>query len=239
MPLPTVLTETWNGLLDLLYPPVCLVCGEAGVAPLCPSCRASFSPVPPPICARCGIGAAAALCHECAAGAPRYFATARAAGQFGDALRQAILALKYHERQSLASPLGLYLAEYLRTAPFAPSSIDLMVPVPLHPSRLRERGFNQSALIARVAASVLDLPVAEQVLRRVRRTRPQSELHRDQRAGNVRDAFAVSPHAPVAGRVVLLIDDVITTCHTVDECARVLVNAGAKAVHVASVARGG
>jgi len=132
-----------------------------------------------------------------------------------------------------------YLAAYLRTEPFGSDPFDLIVPVPLHRSRLRQRGFNQSALIAREVGRLLGRPVAEDLLRRVRRTRPQVELHASQRAANVRDAFAAVEAPALQRKTVLLIDDVLTTLATCEECARVLVDAGAKTVYVAGVARGG
>jgi competence protein ComFC len=237
--LSSLVRETWNGLLDLVYPPKCFLCGRLGEDALCEACRAEFRPVLPPLCARCGMTAAGELCPECAAGTPRYFARARAAGHYDGPLRQAILAHKYEGWRRLAAPLGAYLAEYLQTQPFAPDVPDLIVPVPLHPSRQRERGFNQSGLLAREVGRALCLPVNETELRRIRRTRPQAELRASQRAANIRDAFAVRDPAPFHRKTVLLVDDVLTTCHTVNECARVLVNAGAKKVLVAAVARGG
>lgn len=239
MPLSSAIKETWNGLLDLVYPPKCFVCGRLGTEALCDVCREGFMPVLPPLCARCGMTTAAQLCPECSAGAPHYFTRARAAGRYDGTLRQTILAFKYQGWRGLAAPLGDYLTQYLQTDPFAPDSFDLIVPVPLHPSRQRERGFNQSALLARRVARALELPVNETELRRIRRTRPQVELHASQRAANIRDAFAVRSPTPFHRLNILLMDDVLTTCHTVDECSRVLVNAGARKVYVAAVARGG
>jgi ComF family protein len=179
------------------------------------------------------------LCPECEAGPGWSFARARAAGHFSGTLRQAVLRLKYGDKRRLAEPLGRYLGEFLRAQPIALEPPDLVIPVPLHGSRLRDRGFNQSALIARKVGEILATPVAEGLLRRTRRTRPQAELHASERATNVRDAFA-APEAPVLRRArVLLIDDVLTTMHTVDQCARALVDAGAAEVCVAGVARGG
>lgn len=248
MPLPTAIAETWNGLLDLLYPPKCLVCRTFGPEALCAACRAGFPLLEPPLCRKCGASAGRNLCPDCAAGAAYHFAAARAAGRFGGTLREAILRLKYDAKRRLAAPLGAFLAEFLSTHPLhdpsaqtpeRPNACDVIVPVPLHPSRLRERGFNQATLLAQIVGRTLSLPVLEAGLRRVRRTRPQVGLRPSERAANVRDAFAVPDSAVVRSKTVLLIDDVLTTMHTVDECARVLVNAGAKAVYVAAVARGG
>jgi competence protein ComFC len=237
---PAALIETWNGFLELLYPPKCGVCGRMGEHPLCATCRAGFEDLEPPVCDRCGLEVSPkgpALCKKCEGGEVHYFTKARAAGRYCGPLRQAILNLKYGEKPQLARPLGLYLAAYLQTSPFSSAKIDLVVPVPLHGSRLRQRGFNQSGLLAQEVGKTIGLPVHEAVLRRTRRTKPQAELSASDRAANIRDAFSVADALTVQGRTVLLIDDILTTCHTVDEAARVLVNAGARVVCVAAVAR--
>ncbi|HXG23144.1 MAG TPA: ComF family protein [Chthonomonadales bacterium] len=239
MPITNTLLETWNGLLDLLYPPKCLVCADLGPAPLCAFCRATFRPVQPPVCRQCGLPIAEGLflCASCEAGTVYSFHAARAPGYFEGRLRQAILRLKYGGKQALAAPLGEYLAAFVQRKPFGQVSFDLLVPVPLHPSRLRQRGFNQSALLACEVRSALGVPVAENGLRRIRKTRPQVELRVSERAANVRGAFAADP-AVVSNKTVLVIDDVLTSLHTVNECAHVLEDAGAKRVYVVAVARG-
>lgn len=239
MSIANTLRETWDGLLDLLYPPKCLVCGDLGPAPLCTLCREAFRPLLPPICRRCGlpIRDLRGLCSSCEAGAVYSFLAARAPGHFEGTLRQAILRLKYGGKQALAAPLGEYLAAFVQREPFGRVPFDLIIPVPLHPSRLRQRGFNQSALLACEVGRRLGTPFAEDGLRRVRKTRPQVELHVSERAANVRGAFAADP-ARVGNKTVLLIDDVLTTLHTVNECAHVLEDAGAKRVYAAAVARG-
>src|SRR5579862_601134 len=131
MPLHQIIVETWNGLLDLLYPPKCLVCGQFGSEVVCEGCQAGFLAIAPPICDRCGMTTETAterLCAECGAGAAWSFAKARSAGRYDGPLREAILRLKYREKLRLAVPLGAYLAAYLRTAPFGPGPLDLIVP---------------------------------------------------------------------------------------------------------------
>jgi ComF family protein len=212
----SVVAQTWDGLLDLVFPPKCLVCGAYGSVDVCLDCRAAFLPLEPPLCERCGVATEGArpLCADCEAGPGWSFAKARAAGHFSGPLRQAVLRLKYGDKRRVAEPLGRFLGEYLLTHPLSAELPDILVPVPLHPSRLRDRGFNQSALIAREAGKLLGVPVAENLLHRTRRTRPQAELHARERATNVRDAFAAS-ESPVLRRArVLLIDDVLTTVQT-------------------------
>ncbi len=232
-----VLAETWTGLLDLLYPPKCLVCGNLDPETLCEVCRAGFLPVDPPLCRRCGNTLTEGACRDCASGVPRFVERVRSAGQFSGSLRTAILRFKYRGKRELAAPLGAYLAEYLSASPFGSVRFDLLVPVPLHPSRLRQREYNQAALLAQEAGRALGIPVAEHALSRTRKTGVQAELSRDRRSANVEGAFSMRDYGAVTGRTVLLIDDVVTTCNTVDECARVLLDAGAKAVYAASLAR--
>lgn len=236
----SVVAETWEGLLDLVFPPKCLVCGAYGSADLCDVCRTGFAPVSPPICERCGVGVALteSLCPPCSDGPGWSFAAARAAGHFSGPLRQAILRLKYGDKRRMAAPLGRYLGEYLSANLPGPDRPDMLIPVPLHRTRLRDRGFNQSSLIAQKVGNILDIPIVDTVLSRTRHTRPQAELHAAERALNVRDAFAATESPLIRRATVLLIDDVLTTLHTVDECARVLVDAGAAKVYVAAVARG-
>lgn len=241
----------WNGLLDVLYPPVCLVCGvrlESGA--LCPVCTADIHPILPPFCDRCGspVAAGEGVCAACVTGTEPPFAWTQALGQYVGTLRRAIHRLKFDGKTALAEPLGLLLARSLGEPPSpllsgplsgdAPG-FDVVVPVPLHPSRLRERGFNQAERLARVVARERGWRVEAQGLRRIRRTRSQTELGPEERAVNVRGAFAAREPLFFDGQRVLLLDDVLTTMATVTECARAVQNAGAKRVCVVALARGG
>ena len=162
-----------------------------------------------------------------------YFSEARAVGVYDGALREAIHALKFRGRRVLAKPLGALMAETaavdarLRTA-------QLIIPVPLHPRRLRERGFNQSGLLASELAGRLNLPLAESLVARRRQTQAQSGLSFDERRANVRDAFI--PIGRVNASAVLLVDDVISTGFTVSACARALKLGGAIDVTVIAAA---
>jgi ComF family protein len=154
----------------------------------------------------------------------------RAIGLYDGALRSIVHALKYEGRRSLAKPLGAMMRA--RCADVL-SDAELAVPVPLHPSRRRERGFNQ----AEDLASHVGLPIAA-ALRRVRRTAPQADLPAGRRHGNVKGAFAAGKDFQlVLGRVVVLIDDVSTTGATLDACARVLKECGAREVRALTAAR--
>ena len=171
------------------------------------------------------------------------FARAAAYGSYDGGLRELIHLLKYEQVRPAANVLGRMLGETIATlAPQFDEIPPLLVPVPLHAAKLRQRGFNQSELIARAALkspSLRDLPLSLEptILQRARPTESQTGLTRHQRRANVRGAFRVVRPAEVAGRDLLLVDDVFTTGTTVSECARVLRQAGAQRVLVATVAR--
>lgn len=227
-----------GGLLDLLYPPVCVLCHQMGTAPLCTVCRAQWKAVPVPFCGAC----AAALppsgrCARCAAEPMASLTAVRAAGCYEGRLREAICALKYRKRTALAAPLAEFLAEHLLANSEWWASVDVIVPVPLHSSRMRSRGFNQAELIAHGLSRRMGIPMEPNALSRIRNTRPQVRLRASERAANVSGAFGRPSVQALAHRHVLLVDDVVTTLHTLEECASVALGAGAKSVKACGVAR--
>jgi ComF family protein len=247
-----------GALLDLLYPPFCALCrlplvpGRRERDPVCARCWERLERIAPPVCGVCGLPLgtgfgerpavlAAAVhdplprCGACRAQPPAY-RYARAPARYEGAVRDALHALKFDGRRSMARPLGALLAESEDLGVPRPA-IDLLVPVPLHRARRAERGFNQAELLARELGRAWSVPVAADVLARARATRPQTELGGTERRRNVRGAFALARPERVAGRHVLLIDDVLTTGTTVAECARAVRAAGASAVGVLTVAR--
>ncbi len=180
-----------------------------------------------------------AICIHCEETPPRY-QHAAAYGEFEDALRGLIHLLKYQGVRPAARPLGKFLAQVIEPALSQISGRVLLVPVPLHRARQRTRGFNQAELIARLALRDLGdsaIDFSPKALVRKRATESQTGYTREQRRENLRGAFAVRHPAEVAGRTVLLVDDVLTTGATADECARVLLRSGAKQVLVTTVAR--
>jgi ComF family protein len=232
-------------LLDLVFPPSCAGCGARG-AVLCDACIASIRPLPIAVCARCERalppddgGETVGLCARCRAdtsGNQKGLAGLRVAAQYDGAVRQAIWQLKYHGQRRLAAPLGDLLAH---TAQALSSHSTLVVPVPLHPQRRRQRGFNQAELLARRCAPQLGLAVRADVLARVRATPPQVGLHAAARHANVAGAFATTPIAPAAltGQRVLLIDDVCTSGATLAFAAGALLAGGSASVWGLVVAR--
>jgi len=218
--------------LDLLFPPRCIGCRQVG-AWLCADCLAQIPRVEPPFCACCGDAVVAdALCARCRT-APLQIECIRSVVYFEGVLREAIHRLKYRGHTVLAEPLGGLMVAYWMQHPMP---ADVVVPVPLHTARLRKRGYNQAALLAREMAHRVGLVMDEQTLVRWRVTAPQVELDARQRKENVRDAFHCSGDA-LASKQVLLIDDVCTTGATLEACAVALYEGGARGVQALTLAR--
>ena len=233
-----------RAFLDTLLPPRCHLC-KTPVAGgedihLCPGCRDTLRFLRSPLCPRCGIPFATAggTDHPCGACItdPPPFVAARGALFFEGAARDLVHRYKYEQRTHLVHPLGLLTAKAL-TAFAAGSGAGLIVPVPLHARRLRQRGFNQALLLGEFLARSWRLPLNRHNLRRTRWTEPQINLSAAERSANVRGAFAVADPGQLAGRRVILVDDVFTTGSTVAECSRTLLRAGADAVVVVTAAR--
>jgi ComF family protein len=179
-------------------------------------------------------------CARCVAAPPR-FRRARSIARYRPSAESdpaSLPALIRRHKYGLDQTVAPALAEYLgRDLPIARDDLDLVVPVPLHRSRLWWRGFNQAALLAAEVGRRLALPLDTQVLVRTRATNPQTYRHHDERLRNVRRAFAAPKPDRIAGKAILLVDDVMTTGATVEECARTLLEAGARAVDVFTLAR--
>jgi ComF family protein len=234
-------------LLNFLYPPRCAACGVGlpidTTRRVCAPCLAAVEPLRPPLCLVCGAplhtAAADERCGHCRS-APPAFDSARAITRYrsGADGSSTVAALLRRHKYGLDQSLGRALAEYLDAAPaLEAGAYDVVIPVPLHRTRLRWRGFNQAALLGVALARRLDCALDVATLARVRPTASQTARDRTERARNVRDAFAVRRPARVAGRRVLLVDDVMTTGATADECARVLRAAGARRIDVLTLAR--
>jgi ComF family protein len=234
-------TPGFGSIVDLLFPPRCPACETRVARPdFCPPCRARIPPIAAPFCPLCGVPFAGPgpghLCARCVSRRPR-FSLARACAayepQTPNPLIEVLQRLKYRRDVSVAKILAAYMTERLPLA----IDHDLIVPVPLHRQRLRWRGFNQSVVLARAVGRAVRRPVDPLVLARVRATPPQVGLGLPERRRNVRRAFAVRRPEALRGRRVLLVDDVMTTGATADDCARSLRHSGARQVDVLVLAR--
>jgi len=219
-----------------LWPRNCLLCAAATHTDqgLCSSCAESL-PRPANACPCCAAKSSdpEIPCGECQQRPPD-FTFARAAFVYSSPIDRLIQHLKYHQRLELSRVLGGYLANAV--ASFRDKLPDVVVPVPLHPSRLRERGFNQSLEIARFVAAAHQLPLDYQHARRIRPTAPQTELPREQRRKNVHGAFEADKDV-FAGKRVAIVDDVMTSGHTANTLASTLLRSGAAEVRAWVVAR--
>jgi ComF family protein len=221
----TALRRPVTRFLDLALPPVCAGCGTEGDA-ICPACL-------PSVGSRVALPPGTPL--GLAEGPPDPLLQLEWCSPFAGATRRALHALKYQGERRLAAPLGTVVAERWRRAG---AGGDILVPVPVHQARRRERGYDQAALIAAVAAEQLRLPWRVAVVR-TRVTTAQYHLDRRHRASNVAEAFAMDPaaRAAIVGRWVVLVDDVVTTGATLCETARAILAGGAAAVSAITVAR--
>jgi ComF family protein len=243
----------WRGLLDLVYPPACLLCARSLCQPrpgrderpfssFCDDCLAGLVLPSRLSCPRCAasVGPHAHVEDGCVLCRKEHFAFAgaRSLGDYSGLLRSVILALKQRRNEGLAELVGelwgASAAESLRSA-----RAEMIVPVPLHWLRRLRRGYNQSEAVAHGLARHLGLPVVTSCLRRVRRTLPQSSLPPEARRVNVRGAFQSHNPSRLQGRSVLLLDDVMTTGATLHEAARALRQGGAGSIVVAVLARAG
>jgi len=234
----------WRGILDLLYPPRCEACGRLRRDPMCDDCSAAIERIQPPVCETCGDpfdprAQAAPKCARCRQGGRRAFSLARCAAYYEGPLAAAIRRFKYHGQLVLAKPLAQLMVDALQNGPAADldaATVDAVCAVPLHESRLRERGFNQSAVLAELVAEAIGKPL-KSLLSRTRATLPQVELPAASRAANVRGAFEARLQEVIEGQRVLLMDDLFTTGATLMESAGALRRAGAAEVRILTLAR--
>jgi ComF family protein len=227
-------------LVDAILPPRCLACGATVSEPdaLCGPCWSSITFFAPPWCAVCGLPFAypmgeGAVCAACARERTSWD-RARAVMRYDRHSRGLVLALKHGDRTHLAKALGLWMH---RAGGDVLDGVDWVVPVPLHWMRLFSRRYNQAGLLAHAVHAAGGPPVAPDWLIRRRRTPPQGRLGPLARTRNVRGAFFLRPGRSVRGKRLVIVDDVLTTGATVEECARVLRRAGAAWVGVLTLAR--
>ncbi|NNM71244.1 ComF family protein [Enterovirga aerilata] len=238
----SALSRFGGTLLGLVFPPSCIGCGAATGEPhtLCGRCWSSIRFIERPFCERLGtpfaVDLGMALVSPAAIADPPVFARARAVARYDDTARRLVHRLKYSDRLDLVPALGAMMA---RSGAELAAEADVIVPVPLHRTRLWWRRFNQSMELARVVAARHGKPCDPSLLLRIKRTTPQVGLSRNQRAENLQGAFRVpeSARPQLKGKRVLLVDDVLTTGATANAASRALLRGGASAVDVLAFAR--
>lgn len=239
-----ILGQSVQYLLHLLFPRTCFACGcdlsaqENG--PLCPLCTHQLKKPGPYICKRCGVvlKSGGAYCYACRGSKAKKYTCKmiRSAFIFNTSSRALVHGLKYKQADYLAAFIGESMFKQFAQYPEL-AEVNLIVPVPLHPRKLRKRGYNQSELLARSFSLQLGLESNAACLIRTRDTASQTKLNRQGRLANMSDAFACIAPGVVKGKTILLIDDVATTGATLEGCARALRQAGAKKVLAYTFAR--
>lgn len=234
--------EPLRAIASLFYPPLCAACAQAvdDSRDLCASCSERAPRIEPPFCATCSEPFQGAITETfaCANCAHRtlHFESAVSAFRSRGVVRKIVHEFKYGKQAHLKYLVAEWLAEALVDPRLAGRRFDALVPVPLHPTRQRERGFNQAELLAELLSTRSGIPMRA-TLQRVRYTTTQTAFDRAERMENLHNAFRLRKNADVRGLRVLLIDDILTTGSTLGECARVLKAGGALSVHAATAAR--
>jgi ComF family protein len=237
-------TTALTALTELLFPSLCLSCGrilrERRGHPFCSDCYSGIRFIAAPLCPVCGIPYPAEespdhACGDCILN-KRHIGAARSLGVYESVLLDAIYTFKYGGNLTLGERLGRLMADHDYPS-FRIGDYSLIVPVPLHPRRLRQRGFNQSVILAREIVKRCGIAMDFRALRRIVDTESQAGLKKEERRSNIRKAFSIPDPERVRGKRILLVDDVYTTGSTLGECARILLKGGAESVGALTLAR--
>ena len=236
------LRKYWNSFLEILFPRKCPVCDRIITpkdAVICPACRRRVSLVTEPRCLKCGkqlFSEEAEYCDGCEKKAFHY-TRGLVLMNYDSVARKILAELKYRGKCDNADYLAAETVARLGEE-ILRMEADFFVPVPVHPRRKRVRGFNQAELIAKRLGERLEIPVRTDILKRIKNTLPQKELGSAARLNNLLKAFAVKNTDKLAGKTVILVDDIYTTGSTAEACARVLLLGGAKGVYLLNMAAG-
>jgi len=239
-----IFSDVFHEISDTLFPPLCFSCAEVLLHDpqevFCPECRQQINFITGSHCPVCGIvfpdsPAGDHLCASCLENNP-WFASARAAVAYEGVILDTIHQFKYGRNITTGDALASFLANFNFTD-MDFSVFDAIVPVPLHVKRLRERGFNQSLILARALGKKYNIEVDFSLLKRNKLTLTQTGLDKKEREKNISGAFVASSPEKINGRNLILVDDVYTTGATINECAKTLVKAGASQVAVLTLAR--
>lgn len=223
--------------IDIIFPLKCATCHNFSQHEICPACSSRIVKLKPPFCMICGKPKdqyfVSELCEECFIEKPP-FIMARSVAIYEGVVKDAIHQFKFNNKRRLAGQLGQMLVDHLHEHGITEKKIDRIMPIPLSGQRQRSRGYNQVALLANVVSLSCGAKVDAHSLMKIKDTNPQFELSRDQRLENVIGAF---DSLPVPNAAILLLDDIYTTGATAKEATLALIRAGAKSVHVLTLAR--
>jgi len=247
-PRPSQDSGSWlDAFFSLFFPSPCRVCqGPLTIhrSLICGSCWNKIRMIEGPICSRCGIPfpsvesqafATHFLCGTCRLQEPP-FHQARSVGYYEGTLREGIHLFKFGKREEMGRHLGRLMVDHF-PQDWGLSATDLILPIPLHPGRRRERGFNQSLILAEFVARAFDIPLDARQLVRSRPTLPQSDLPLSEKFVNLKNAFEVRKPERIEGKNILLVDDIYTSGATAQEASKALLKAGAEKVFVYTLAR--
>jgi ComF family protein len=236
----------FSELINIIYPPKCSIClnflddSETKIKGICDECYSEFPALHHPFCSVCGVPFTSKveedhLCEKCIRERPHYDEL-RSPYLYEDRIMDAIHLIKYSGKSYLAKSLGPLLESFAKDWVTITKDM-LMIPVPLHKKRLKQRGFNQSALLVKSVSRILDIEADYFSLIRIKYTETQTGLNLEERRRNVKGAFEVSGRKNLNGKTVILVDDVATTGNTMNECASVLKKAGCDMVFGLTLAR--
>jgi ComF family protein len=233
-----------DAILDLIYPQSCPICQrplEKGIKEVCEKCWNTLASLPAPFCPYCKSflehddPLSEHLCPSLNKSEDRKILAVRSLGTFDEYYQKLVHRFKYDKKIPLGRRLAQFLGEMIAKDRYL-SSYDQVIPVPLHRTRQRERGFNQSAILAEGISQEANLSLIKGILKRKRNTKDQTYLNAQQRSENVKGAFVVSQPEEVSDKKIILVDDVTTTGATLNECAEMLRKAGAKEIFAVTLA---
>jgi ComF family protein len=235
--------KIFSYLLDLIYPPRCIFCRNIisidKPRGICTECNKELPFVVQPMCEKCGKplkdSAHAVYCHDCFKQSHEYDQS-WAVFVYEGIVRQTIYRFKYGDHPEYAKYLGIFMAKQLQQ--LAKCQADLIIPVPIHHTRKKQRGYNQAEKLVKVISYETHIPYDSSVLLRIKETKPQSGLSPKQRKNNLKKAFGISDDSKIKQKKILLVDDIYTTGSTADCCSRLLKQKGAKEVYVLSLCIG-
>ncbi len=236
----------FSELMNIIYPPRCHICQDflgdcdRKIPDICDNCSSCFPAVTHPFCSICGVPFQSKveedhLCEKCIQTRP-FYDELRAPYLYEDKIMEAVHLIKYSGKSFLVKSFGPLLADFAKDR-FRDTKDMIMIPVPLYKKKLRQRGFNQSALFVKSISTILEIEAGYYFLRRTRYTETQTGLNLKERRKNVKGAFEVPEGNDLRGKSVILVDDVATTGNTMNECARILKKAGCKKVFGLVLAR--